>query len=265
MKNEKGSITLLFLLTIAFTAYTSAMIKLQAQNEDLDRIKASYQQDLTQEGLTILYEEATMNKPYTVTFDANGGNVGLASKEVKYGRDYGNLPMPTREGYKFLGWNGKNLLNLENVSDIMHTTINYNKVIFDSYSENGNISTDIQLQKWNGSTYLGYINYNNSTSGKNSFSFTKDSSFNILRFKLNGTKNDASFKFQPMLEDGKTYNFSYNIESANYQLCKATINNIQLEEGDTATEYEPYYVTSDTKVTQKNDHTLKAIWEEIKP
>ena len=35
---------------------------------------------------------------------------------------------------------------------------------------------------------------------------------------------------------------------------------IQLEKG-TATEYEPYYVKSDTKVTQNKDHTLTAIWK----
>ena len=35
---------------------------------------------------------------------------------------------------------------------------------------------------------------------------------------------------------------------------------IQLEEGSTATLYEPYYVTSDVAVTQENDYTLTAIW-----
>ena len=38
--------------------------------------------------------------------------------------------------------------------------------------------------------------------------------------------------------------------------------NLQLEEGDTATEYEPYFVTSKTKVTRNFNHTLKAIWKE---
>ena len=42
----------------------------------------------------------------------------------------------------------------------------------------------------------------------------------------------------------------------------ATFENILLEEGTTATEYEPYYITRDTKVVQRQDHTLKAIWEE---
>ncbi|MBR3249877.1 MAG: hypothetical protein IKF83_04205 [Clostridia bacterium] len=76
-RREKGSITLftliamMFLLTIAFTAYTSAMIKLQAQNEDLERIKASYEQDLTEEGLASLYEKLTRPKWKIITFDVN--------------------------------------------------------------------------------------------------------------------------------------------------------------------------------------------------
>ena len=54
---------------------------------------------------------------YTVTFDANGGtlqgygNASQASKQVTYGETYGDLPTPTREGYTFIGWNGKNKLN----------------------------------------------------------------------------------------------------------------------------------------------------------
>ena len=65
MKDEKGSITMftliamIFFLTIALTAYTSAMIKLQAQNEDLERIKANYEQDLSEEALATLYENLT--------------------------------------------------------------------------------------------------------------------------------------------------------------------------------------------------------------
>ena len=35
---------------------------------------------------------------------------------------------------------------------------------------------------------------------------------------------------------------------------------VQLEEGSTATPYEPYYITSSTTVVQDKDHTLKAVW-----
>lgn len=41
---------------------------------------------------------------YTVTFDANGGNVSTSSKGVVYGATYGTLPTPTKSGAEFLGW-----------------------------------------------------------------------------------------------------------------------------------------------------------------
>ena len=50
--------------------------------------------------LTANYEA---NK-YTVSFNANGGNVDTASKDVTYNGTYGELPTATREGHEFLGW-----------------------------------------------------------------------------------------------------------------------------------------------------------------
>ena len=41
---------------------------------------------------------------YTVTFDPNGGSVDPTSKTVTFGEPYGELPVPTRTGYDFLGW-----------------------------------------------------------------------------------------------------------------------------------------------------------------
>ena len=54
----------------------------------------------------ILYAHWTANN-YTVTFDANGGNPlseSESTKEVTYDSTYGDLPKPTRTGYKFEGW-----------------------------------------------------------------------------------------------------------------------------------------------------------------
>ncbi len=45
-----------------------------------------------------------MPKQYTVTFDANGGSVSPADKEVTFDSVYGTLPTPTRPGYTFYGW-----------------------------------------------------------------------------------------------------------------------------------------------------------------
>ncbi len=43
-------------------------------------------------------------RTYTVTFNANGGEVSPTSKTVTYDDVYGELPTPTREGYTFKGW-----------------------------------------------------------------------------------------------------------------------------------------------------------------
>ena len=42
--------------------------------------------------------------PYTIKFDANGGSVSTTSKEVKPGTAIGDMPTPTRDGYRFVGW-----------------------------------------------------------------------------------------------------------------------------------------------------------------
>ena len=52
---------------------------------------------------TTLYAQWSANT-YTVTFDANGGSVDPASKQVTYNATYGDLPTPTRTGYTFNGW-----------------------------------------------------------------------------------------------------------------------------------------------------------------
>lgn len=41
---------------------------------------------------------------YTLTFNANGGTVSPETKTVTFDSKYGELPTPTRDGYKFEGW-----------------------------------------------------------------------------------------------------------------------------------------------------------------
>ena len=43
-------------------------------------------------------------KSFTVTFDACGGTVGTGTKKVTFADTYGDLPVPTRSGYAFVGW-----------------------------------------------------------------------------------------------------------------------------------------------------------------
>ena len=41
---------------------------------------------------------------YEITLDANGGTADVALVQVTYGQPVGQLPVPVREGYVFLGW-----------------------------------------------------------------------------------------------------------------------------------------------------------------
>ena len=50
-----------------------------------------------------LYAQWTANS-YTVSFDANGGNVSTKSKNVQFGAAYGDLPIPSKAGSGFSGW-----------------------------------------------------------------------------------------------------------------------------------------------------------------
>ncbi|MDR3225330.1 MAG: InlB B-repeat-containing protein [Clostridiales Family XIII bacterium] len=47
---------------------------------------------------------AHWEKCYKITFDANGGTTPVKSKEILYMATYGNLPVPTRAEYYFMGW-----------------------------------------------------------------------------------------------------------------------------------------------------------------
>lgn len=60
--------------------------------------------------------------PVNVKFDANGGTVNIASKEVIYNYKYGELPVAVKEGYTFTGWAiekaGKELITENHIVNI---------------------------------------------------------------------------------------------------------------------------------------------------
>ena len=56
------------------------------------------------DNLTIYAHWSENNGHYTITFDANGGEVNPASAETGDGYRLASLPVPTRDGYAFHGW-----------------------------------------------------------------------------------------------------------------------------------------------------------------
>ena len=195
--------------------------------------------------------------PITVTFDANGGSVSQTSKEVTYGTNYGTLPTPTKSGATFLGWNGKNKFNEEeifmSIDDAEYENGHYvffESKAYDLYGRNGgklpidNIKSNTRYT----TTITGFAE-------KYIFimvAYFTDGSYQYINFDPT-TESTLSFT----TPSGKTidkYTITY------YSLGVAHITRLQLEEGSTATLYEPYYVTSDVAVTQESNHTLTAVW-----
>ncbi|MBE6161481.1 MAG: hypothetical protein E7158_04600 [Firmicutes bacterium] len=181
---------------------------------------------------------------YTVTFDANGGSVSTASKEVVYGQAYDNLPTPTREGYTFKGWHGKNMFNEEDVVQDAYIQI-----------EDGMpIHWDDGVNKWNYSNYILVEANKTYTFNPNSSAGNQYTSHSIYDVNKNFIKGfNTGLQTMVMPSNAKYIRVSYR---------RSNSSNVQLEEGDTATAYEPYYITSTTEVVQANDHTLKAIWKQ---
>lgn len=54
---------------------------------------------------------ALWGKNPTITFETNDGDTDIPSKTVAYGSNYGELPIPMKDGYEFLGWSAESMSN----------------------------------------------------------------------------------------------------------------------------------------------------------
>ena len=196
------------------------------------------------------------------------GNMSIieksATKEVIYGQPYGTLPSnPTREGYTFAGWNGKNLLNYNDITTPASNTgisVDNNGNIYDSNPVDDYRSWGYESSNWHSilpaGTYTLSLKYstlalNEGARLHSAIQIRKENS--VIFSTLQG-----SLYNKEMIKATFTLNETSNIGI----LIKSYdgIYKIQLEEGNTMTEWESYYITSSTTVVQDKDHTLKAIW-----
>ena len=177
----------------------------------------------------------------TVTFDADGGVLNTITKEVYYHGYYGELPEPTKEGYTFMGWNGKNMFNR---NDVLNGYIDDNTGLL------------VLASKSNSSNYIEidcnkkYIIRPILSSGNWGAFYDNNKNFVSGFVYWNGNPITCN-------QNQKYIRFTISYVNSNSQWYNTT----QIEEGEQATEYEPYYITSNTKVVQNHNHTLKAIWK----
>ena len=212
------------------------------------------------------------DKLYTVSFDLDGGhfpNDETITLEVAYHNAYENLPTPIKDGYTFKGWNGKNLYNFDIVPEYNAAT---RKVVIDgidayqrknNYSMNSNIwpisySNSIDFVEGNSYTLSFNIWSNIDSEMANSLLFINDqtsTNHNISSIGVEKTRLIGSFVYSV------GNNTMYHIYPKMTNQPEYYISEIQVEEGTTATEYEPYYIKTNTLSTRRENHTLKAIWE----
>lgn len=101
---------------------------------------------------------------YKLTFNPNGGSVSTTSKIVTYMMKYGNLPVPSRTGYMFLGW----YTSTSGGSKVESTTIMdklYDHTIF---------------AQWRPQNYTVTFNANGGSTGTSTKTVTYDSTYGTL-------------------------------------------------------------------------------------
>ena len=207
------------------------------------------------------YSESTKNfkvVDYTVTFNPLGGKASFTTKKVKPNGVYGDLPTATKRGYTLVGWSMKNLFYYKNI--IENDNLSYTNGVFKQKSADTRDELQWKIQGFKGNEYVKNLTATKvQKSGTVYLTFTKDSSFDNLRFGINGAKIDTLVRFDAYsLTDGKTYTISAKI--LNSTQGSVSWNNLQLEEGRTATTYQEGTISSSTKVTANSDHTVYALW-----
>lgn len=221
----------------------------------------------------------------TVTFDPEGGSVDTTSKQVKLNSTYGELPTPTREGYTFLGWRGKNMLGFSGrtvknpggtstntskrnfTGDGIYLGITANNYYYAPFLTSYNIDSvnnNVVGISANGGYGIGF-DLNVLPNTQYTVSFAKEATPRLGEYMQDGTYinwNNSHVK-QQNATITTTNNTNWILFVADYGINEQfEYYNIQIEKGDTATEFEPYQeYSSDTVVTKSSNHTLHAIWE----
>ena len=145
----------------------------------------SYTTEITEDSIVtgtadkILYAKWVGNT-YTITFDADGGTVSPATKDVVFGSAYGELPVPTYTGHIFGGWfNEDNEVitasNIVNVADDQTLTAVWSLDQYTvSFTTDNHGTVDVQsLTAYYGTAYT--ISGNTITIGSTTITATADS------------------------------------------------------------------------------------------
>ena len=168
-------------MTITYKKTSSVIIEDNGIETEIDFAEIQYKgyKFTFRKDLTIDDSQTTISKEqrYTVTFNANGGNVDKPSKTVEYNKEYGELETPTRAGYTFNGWYTQQEGGTQIISTTKYT-IQENQTLFAHWTIKEYISDGLTM----------YFDGKNNTGNENDKSATvwKDLSGNGNDGILNG-------------------------------------------------------------------------------
>ena len=213
----------------------------------------------TQDAVVTLYAKWTANT-YNVTANANGGTIpttsgwtvasggATATKNVTFDKTYGTLPTPTKTGFTFVGWAGKNLFNK---SATAFSTGHY---------ISGNGST---------TSYSAYNIYQISVPAGATITIKNSGASNAPGYAFYTTFgkyiSGANFLNKATVTVTVPSNATYIRVSVNLggtgEDYRKDIDYFQIEIGSSATAYESYQlITSSTVVKTPNNHIITAVW-----
>ena len=174
---------------------------------------------------------------YSITYNMNGGtNSGTipSTYNVLYGV---TLAKPSKTGSTFDGWY-ENMIDLKSYgvsNNKSEASIDDNKIIF-ANSLSGNVLNYCSVQIWNenNTSYEELaVNYITNSHATAVYKHTRASGKYYLRIKANGNKEDRSLYISVYLEQGKTYNLGYKLDSLT--ATKAIISDVYFTSSDRVT------------------------------
>ena len=84
--------------------YGTALEVVYVEEGDTERVRRMIEESGFDTGNITFVEGAMPGEEFTVTFDADGGTVTPATLKVANGAEIGELPVPVKDGYRFICW-----------------------------------------------------------------------------------------------------------------------------------------------------------------
>ena len=116
-------------------------------------IEITYKTKLGSENKSDIILKFSFAKVFTITFDANNGTVSPLNKTVIENSTYGDLPIPTKTGYIFLGWYTNKEFG-EKIESTTKVTITNNQTLYAKWE-----NKDINVYLYNGDYVFDGTNY----------------------------------------------------------------------------------------------------------